>query len=254
MVHYLPLESYTQLYHPNHLPLNPSIQPHSASSLASLTSYTNQLFKSAQEHEDQLAALYEKISEKNDKEAFEKMDDEENEKDTAYLIEKTDQQTFVSFVVGVVLTGLLYTGLLIFKPPNECNKKEKDDERMTVVENAMENFIAKHFFHEETNYFEGRTSGVTGSSLTCTLLSSPFLTSVMIVWVPILIYTILTGFMVREVELLGRNDDTDDEDAVDVGNIAQSDNAQFVTSEKLKTPVLSRYDLYNSQQFHNIGF
>ena len=127
MAHYLPLASYPQLYHPHHQPGNPSIQPHSASALASLTSYTNQFILSADEHEAKLAALYQKFGEKRD-EAIEKMDDKENERDTAYLIEKTDQQTFVSFVVGVVLTGLLYTGLLIFKPSSDCKKGERGGE------------------------------------------------------------------------------------------------------------------------------
>ena len=115
MAHYLPLSSYTQLYHPQSQPLNPSILPHSASSLASLTSYTNQFIRSADEHEEKLAALYEKFGAKHD-DGLEKMDDAEAEKDTAYLIEKTDQQTFVSVMVGVVMTGLVYTGLLILKP------------------------------------------------------------------------------------------------------------------------------------------
>ena len=124
---------------------------------------------------------------------------------------------------------------------------------MVVVEDAIENFIVNYFFTEQRKYLGGRTCGGTVSSLACTLLSSPFLTSVFIVWVPILIYTSLTGFMIREVELLGRNDDT--EESVDIGNIAaQVDNAQFVTSEKLKTPTVSRYDLYNGQQIYNYGF
>ena len=241
MPSYLPLHTYTHLYHPQTL-----IQPHSSSSISTLTSYTNQFIRSAQEHEDELKALYHKFGRREDEDALEKMDEEENERDTAYLIEKTDQQTFVSFVVGVVLTGLLYTGLLIFKPPNDCNKKEKGEERDVAVEDAIEHFIEK-------NSLSGRTSGVTGSSLLCTILSSPFLSSVMIVWVPILLYTLFTGFMVREVELLGRSDDGDD-DTEDAGNTAQADNAQFVTSEKLKAPTVSRYDLYTREQFHNMGF
>ena len=150
MANYLPLDTYTQLYHPNHLIIN-----HPSSYIATPTSYTNQFFRSAKEHEDQLATLYQKFGDKKDGEVTEKMDDEENEKDTAYLIEKTDQQTFVSFVAGVVLTGLLYTSLLIFKPPNDCNKKEKDDERMMVVEYPIENFILNNFFHEESKIMGG---------------------------------------------------------------------------------------------------
>ena len=245
MAHYLPLASYPQLYHPHHQPGNPSIQPHSASALASLTSYTNQFILSADEHEAKLAALYQKFGDKRD-EALEKMDEKENEKDTAYLIEKTDQQTFVSFVVGVVLTGLLYTGLLIFKPSADC-KKEKEEERGLVLLD-LENTV-------EDSVLTRRTRSVTGSSLACAVLSSPFISAVMIVWLPIVLQTLVTGFMVREVELLEKSEEDDfGDDTVDIGNIADADSAQFVTSDKLKAPTMSRYDLYNSEQFHNLAF
>ena len=46
----------------------------------------------------------------------------------------------------------------------------------------------------------------------------------MIVWVPIVLYTIITGFMVREVELLDRSDDAEED--VDIGNITEEDTAQ----------------------------
>ena len=127
MGHYLPLSSYIQQYHPQSHPHNPSIQSPSSLPLATLTSYTNQFIRSAEVHEAELAALYEKFGDKEGVGALEKMDEKENEKDTAYLIEKTDQQTFISFVVGTVLTGFLYTSLLILKPSGDC-KEEKAGE------------------------------------------------------------------------------------------------------------------------------
>ena len=144
-----------------------------------------------------------------------------------------------------MLTGLLYTGLLIFKPSGDC-KNEKEEERGLVwldLENTVEDSVLTR-----------RTRSVTGSSLACAVLSSPFISAVMIVWLPIVLHTLVTGFMVREVELLEKSDTGGGDDTVDIGNIADADSAQFVTSEKLKAPAMSRYDLYNSEQFHNLAF
>ena len=97
---------------------------------------------------------------------------------------------------------------------------------------------------------------MTGTSLLCAGLSSPFISSVLIVWVPIVLYTVITGFMVREVELLGKSDDAEQD--VDIGNIAQEDteqaSMQFSTNEKLNASPLSRYSLFNSEEFYNLGF
>ena len=170
------------------------------------------------------------------------MDDAEAEKDTAYLIEKTDQQTFVSFMVGVVMTGLVYTGLLILRPGQECKMEKEGEERDLAWLDG--------------DHLTARTASLTGSSLLCAGLSSPFISSVLIVWVPILLYTVITGAMVREVELLDRSDE--DEEDVDIGNITQEDtdqaSMQFNTNEKLNTLPLSRYGLYNSEEFYDIGF
>ena len=94
---------------------------------------------------------------------------------------------------------------------------------------------------------------MTGSSLACAVLSSPFISAVTIVWLPIVLHTLVTGFMVREVELLEKSEEDGGDDTVDIGNIADGDSAQFVTSEKLKAPTMSRYDLYNSEQFYNLA-
>ena len=77
-------------------PSNPNIHPHSDSTLTSLTSYTNQFIQSAEEEEAELDALYQKFVAKKVDDALEKMDEKENEEDTAYLIEKTDQQSETS--------------------------------------------------------------------------------------------------------------------------------------------------------------
>eukprot|EP00090_Calanus_glacialis_P018151 TRINITY_DN28156_c0_g1_i1.p1 TRINITY_DN28156_c0_g1~~TRINITY_DN28156_c0_g1_i1.p1 ORF type:complete len:183 (-),score=67.86 TRINITY_DN28156_c0_g1_i1:26-553(-) len=175
------------------------------------------------------------------------MDDSEAEKDTAYLIEKTDQQTFVSVMVGVVMTGLVYTGLLILKPGQDC-KMEKEGEERDLA------WLDRDY--TPGDHLTARTASLTGMSLLCAGLSSPFISSVMIVWVPIVLYTVITGFMVREVELLDRSDDAEED--VDIGNITEEDTAQasmqFSTNEKLNAPTLSRYSLYNSEGFYNLGF
>jgi hypothetical protein len=60
----------------------------------------------------------------------------------------------------------------------------------------------------------------------------------------IVLYTVLSGFIVREVELLG---ESDSDENVDIDNIVEDDTTQailkFVTSEKLNTAPKSRYDL-----------
>ena len=62
--------------------------------------------------------------------------------------------------------------------------------------------------------------------------------------------------MVREVELLDRSNDAEED--VDIGNITEEDTAQasmqFSTNEKLNAPTLSRYSLYNSEGFYDLGF
>jgi len=45
----------------------------------------------------------------------------QEEGETAFLIEKTDQQSFLTLMAGVIATGLIYTALLILKPTNSCS-------------------------------------------------------------------------------------------------------------------------------------
>ena len=231
----LPLNSYVELYHPARLPMNPSLSSQDSSSLLTLTDYTDQFIMSAQEHEDQLGSLYARHSGIT-RDALAKMDETGGERDTAFLIEKTDQQTFVSFFVGVLLTGFIYTGLLLFKPSGKCSIKKKEEEKGLVI-------VEKLLDEEEEQSL--RTDFVKNSPI-CALFNSPLLTSLAIVWVPIVLYTAFTGFMVREVELLERAEE-EEEQPVNIRAVSSTAAGeaikQFSTNEKLKTPKLSRYDL-----------
>ena len=110
---------------------------------------------------------------------------ETGEVDTAFLIEKTDQQTFLSLVLGVLATGLVYTSLLLFKPTSDCSRTNTDTEIARLASSA--------------------------SSLSCQAASQPFLTALALVWLPILAYTALSGYMVRQVRLLDEREDADEE-------------------------------------------
>ena len=55
---------------------------------------------------------------------------------------------------------------------------------------------------------------------------------------------------------MDRSDDADQD--VDIGNITEEDTDQasirFSTNEKLNAPPLSRYGIFNSEEFYNLGF
>ena len=70
------------------------------------TSYTNQYIRSVDEYERDVQDFLQRSSPLYRDSLREKMD---GETETAFLVEKTDQQSFVTVLVGVVLTGRGWT-------------------------------------------------------------------------------------------------------------------------------------------------
>ena len=81
---------------------------------SSRTSYTNQFIKSAQDYEEDLRNVYRRViaSKQNSLltgghgDIVHRMDVlQSGDGETAYLIEKTDQQSFITLIAGVILSG-----------------------------------------------------------------------------------------------------------------------------------------------------
>ena len=93
------LQDYVSSHHPDRVPYS------------SRTSYTNQFIKSAQDYEDDLRNVYRRViaSKQNSMltgDIGHRMDVlQSGEGETAYLIEKTDQQSFITLIAGVILSG-----------------------------------------------------------------------------------------------------------------------------------------------------
>lgn len=47
---------------------------------------------------------------------------------------------------------------------------------------------------------------MTSAGLLCTAASQPLITSLAVVWIPIIVFTAITGFMMRNVLVMDRND------------------------------------------------
>ena len=95
----LHLQDYVSSHHPDRVPYS------------SRTSYTNQFIKSAQDYEEDLRNVYQRViaSKRNSLltgDIGDRMDIlQSGEGETAYLIEKTDQQSFITLIAGVILSG-----------------------------------------------------------------------------------------------------------------------------------------------------
>ena len=101
MSYALSLQDYIRAYHPAHVPAT------------SLTSYTNQFIKSADDYEADVRNVLARLHDERHRNTFhhslvDKMDTA-LEEETAFLIEKTNQQSFVTLIAGVILTGNMIT-------------------------------------------------------------------------------------------------------------------------------------------------
>lgn len=76
--------------------------------MSSQTAYTSQYIKSAEDYEQELRDIYRRVSGARVHQnslLSPKMDGFQGEEETAFLIEKTNQQSFVTLLAGTVLTG-----------------------------------------------------------------------------------------------------------------------------------------------------
>lgn len=205
MSYALSLQDYIRAYHhPAHVPVT------------SHTSYTNQFIKSADDYEADVRNVLARLHDERHRNTFhhslvDKMDTA-LEEETAFLIEKTNQQSFVTLIAGVILTGLIYTALLIFKPTTSCSKElriEKDISQLKSLLPATEDI------NEIVRTVDEKS--VTTNGLLCSAASQPLITSLAVVWIPIIIFTIITGYMVRNVTVGERIMDMDIIDQNDTG-------------------------------------
>ena len=97
MSYALSLHDYIRAYHPTNVPVT------------SYTSYTNQFIKSAEDYETDVRNVLSRLHDTKSRNSFhhsmdDKMDTALGE-ETAFLIEKTNQQSFATLITGIVLTG-----------------------------------------------------------------------------------------------------------------------------------------------------
>ena len=190
---YIPDMSYSMtlqnhVQHPGRLP--PSLGNYR-------TSYTNQYIRSVQDYERDVQDLLQRSSPLYHRDFIrEKMD---GETETAFLVEKTDQQSFVTVLVGVVLTGerletaghhsysqlagIIYTSLLLLKPSDDtCTQMSRTEE-----------ILLSSLVSDDRS--------VTTSSLLCGATNQPLITALALVWAPILLITFISGFIIRDVSV-----------------------------------------------------
>ena len=98
MSYSLSLQDYIRSYHPSRVPVS------------SQTAYTSQYIKSAEDYEQELRDIYRRVSGSRLQNSLlsPKMDEFPTEEETAFLIEKTNQQSFVTLLAGTILTGSYY--------------------------------------------------------------------------------------------------------------------------------------------------
>ena len=98
MSYSLSLQDYIRSYHPSRVPVS------------SQTAYTSQYIKSAEDYEQELRDIYRLVSGSRLQNSLlsPKMDEFPGEEETAFLIEKTNQQSFVTLLAGTILTGSYY--------------------------------------------------------------------------------------------------------------------------------------------------
>lgn len=203
MAYSLSLQDYISAYHPLRVPVT------------SQTSYTNQFIKSADEYEQDLRNLYTRLHaaetlHSNAALQFRDKMDLMQEEETAFLIEKSNQQTFLTFMAGTILTGLLYTALLILKPTETCSKLLRTEQDGLLVKKVMEVSEPKLEDINLEKKMERENSeekSVTANGLLCSAASEPFKTALAVVWIPIILFTVITGYMVRNVAVGSRVDD-----------------------------------------------
>ena len=89
-------------------------------------------------------------------------------------------------IIYCLSPGLIYTALLILKPTTTCSKQLKNEESIAAlktVETVSESLIRS----------DDEERSVTTSGLLCTAASQPLLTSLAVVWIPIIVFTVITG-------------------------------------------------------------
>ena len=98
MSYSLSLQDYIRSYHPSRVPVS------------SQTAYPSQYIKSAEDYEQELRDIYRLVSGSRLQNSLlsPKMDEFPGEEETAFLIEKTNQQSFVTLLAGTILTGSYY--------------------------------------------------------------------------------------------------------------------------------------------------
>ena len=140
-----------------------------------------------------------------------------SEIETAYLVEKTIQQALTLFILGTLLTGLVYTALLLATPNNYCTSRNLRSYRLLTGESSGENITQKDIKESETveaiisDEVDDRDDrSVTLDSIlrtaVCGAFNSPGATAVVAAWTPLLLFSLASGGLVTQVQLLGRED------------------------------------------------
>lgn len=238
MSYSLSLQDYIRSYHPSKVPVS------------SQTAYTSQYIKSAEDYEQELRDIYRRVSgfRRQNSVLSAKMDGFQGEEETAFLIEKTNQQSFVTLLAGTILTGLIYTALLILKPTDTCAKELRNDPRETATETVE--MVSKSLVLDSSE-----EKSVTTNGLACHAASQPLLTTLAIVWIPILVFTVITGYMVRNVAVGNRVDDQpDDEVRTNIVIDMDAETLQRLLEKQRELEILSRLDKTRLSNLRNISF
>ena len=139
-----------------------------------------------------------------------------SELETAYLVEKTIQQALTLFILGTLLTGLLYTALLLASPNNYCTTRNLRSYRLIAGEISAKEITQKEIEESETveatsDIVDDRDDrSVTLDSIVrsavCGAFDSPGATAVVAAWTPLLLFSLASGGLVTQVQLLERDD------------------------------------------------
>jgi len=195
------------LWHPAPHPQSPF--------LTSLPSYTSKFFKSADEHNqhqlDRIAqrlhlAQPEELSVEKEEDLIEEdflwkrqrqgytsleeenslseRQEEKNKRvtETAFLVTRTNQQSLALVMVGIILTGVLYHGLVMTNKPSYCSSRD-------MVFPTISLSYASFSLPEPAQ------------DLVCAGLSNPLSAAILIVWPPLLFHSVVAGLRVSSVAL-----------------------------------------------------
>lgn len=159
--------------------------------------------------------------------------------ETAYLVEKSIQQALTIFILGTLMTGLLYTAMLLATPNAYCSLKSlrghrlltediSDFDDITKKKSDESEMVEKDVVKLEDRDDRSATLDSFVKVLVCGALNSPGASAVVFAWTPLLLFSLATGGLITEVQLLGRDDV--EVAVLDLGDVDYADDMMFLSS------------------------